>query len=138
MDVDDDRARRLEYWMKELAIAERKAAETPQDTEAQHKLGRICYQMHLYEKARPALEAAANDSRRLPSVLTYFGLMHMKEGHFDLALRDFGQAEEHIVSLSARQDLKYHRMKCLIQLGRHGDAERLKKELEGDEDNPSA
>ena len=121
--------------MKELADAERKAADSPQDSDAQYILGRICYGMGFYDKARVALLAAGLDSRRRASVLGYLGRMHLKEGKFELALQDFCEAEDDVIALSHRLDLLHHEVECLVKLGRHGEAERLQAritKLQGD------
>jgi tetratricopeptide (TPR) repeat protein len=116
--------------MKELEDAERKAADSPQDTDAQYILGRICYGMGLHDKARVALKSAARDSRRDLSVLTYFGRMHMKEGEFELALKDFQEAEDYIVAISDRIEVLHFESECLAKSGRHGEAQRLKERVE--------
>jgi tetratricopeptide (TPR) repeat protein len=121
------RRKRLEaLWLRYATRSfERRARVMPGEGHLHFELGRLYY---VAGRIDPAIseftECLRHDKQREQSYF-YLARCLMKKRLFEEAMIHFARAEEGILSLSIREDIRDHKAKCLSELGRTDDAGEL-------------
>lgn len=76
-------------YLREIALAQEKVRENPEDLEAVRELGILYFKSGQFEKAIPMLEKADTTRTVEPRVSCYLGLSYEMAGQIDLAMATF-------------------------------------------------
>jgi tetratricopeptide (TPR) repeat protein len=103
---------------------ERRLQSRPSDSTLHYELGKLHYLLGRTDRAKAEFEVCTEGQKRAEAYF-YLARCFMKERQFKAALLHFSKCEESVLSVDLRSDIRFHKAKCLAELGRSGEANDL-------------
>ena len=108
------------YLSFRIASHERRVKARPLDGQLHYQLAKTYYLGNMTDLAIPEFTVALQHEQSRSSSYFYLARCFMRERRFEEALLHFSMIEESVLSGDIREDIRYHKSKCLGELGRSG------------------
>ena len=109
---------RLAHLKATIASYERRVSDRPTDMGLRFELGKAYYIGSMNDKAISEFQQSVKDPKKKSQSHLFLGKSFQKKKMFDMADKQYGMAEQDVLSQDTRLDIMYHRAKLAAEAGK--------------------